>query len=275
MSAAGTVLLSLLLLAAPAFAQERDAALVACETRAAKGWMADAFAGSEVLTGVFDGRVSITAPALVQDAELRAARIGFSVRHGPEGTPRRVAFSGITVKDMASHDRYGAAIKTHRKDPGISVFMSDVTLRPGWPDWILYETTNYDAITLDAAEALYAQAVRITDWNADAAIDSKAETTQLVDVEITGPGHRPLRLWRPGPHYIVHSSITKPGEGTLIWLKDCATVELRIFASLFNGARRLSADHVSCETGAAPAIEYLSEDPRPTGELHPFFTTCP
>jgi len=275
MTKAGAFLLSLAMLAAPVFAQERDAALVACETRAAKEWMADSFAGAKVMSGVFDGRVRVTTPALVRDAHLSAARIGFSVRQGPENMPRQIGLSGVKIEDMRSHDRYGAAIKTHRNDPGISVFMSDVALRPAWPDWVSYDTTNYDAITLDAAAALYAQAVTIDEWNADAAIDSKAETTQLVDVVITGPGHRPLRLWRPGPHYIVHSSIDKPGEGPLIWVKDCATAQLRVFGSRFNGARRLAADHVSCETGGSPSIEYLVEDPRRTGELHPFFSECP
>ncbi|MEI4197915.1 hypothetical protein [Roseovarius sp. E0-M6] len=274
MSRTRAAFLPILLLATYGTAQERHPALVACETLAAQDWLTKAFEGSEVLSGAFDGRVKIETPMLVRNAELRAARIGFSLRHGSEGTPRQVAFFDITVRDMRSHDRYGAAIKTHRKDPGISVFLSDVSLRPDWPDWISYETTNYDAITLDSAEALYAQAVTIADWNADAAIDSKAETTQLVDVVITGPGHRPLRLWRPGPHYIVHSRINKPAEDTLIWLKDCERAQLRIFASRFNGASRLSSDQVSCETGEFPAIEYLSEDPRQTGEMHPVFATC-
>lgn len=275
MSETRAAFLALLLIATPAIAQERDPELVACETHAAQDWLAKAFEDSEVLSGAFDGRVKIETPMLVQNAELRAARIGFSLRHGREGTPHQAAFVDVMVTDMRSHDRYGAAIKTHRQDPGISVFLSNVILRPGWPDWISYETTNYDAISLDAAKALYAQTVTIADWNADAAIDSKAETTQLVDVVITGPGHRPLRFWRPGPHYIVHSRIDKPTEGTLIWLKDCEHAQLRVFASRFNGASRLSSDQVSCETGEFPAIEYVREDPRQTGEMHPVFTKCP
>ena len=274
MTGARLALMAFVLLTSPVIAQGRDPALVACELQANQSWIAETFAGSQVLSGAFEGRVEIETPALVQNAQLQAARIGFSLRHSSEDTRGRAAFVDVTVSEMRSHDPYGAAIKTHRSDPGLSVFLSGVTLRPGWPDWISYETTNYDAITLDAAEALYAQAVTISDWNADAAIDSKAGTTQLVDVVITGPGHRPLRLWRPGPHYIVHSSIDKPADGTLIWLKDCERAQLRVFASRFNGASRLSSDQISCEKGEFPAIKYLNEDPRQTGEMHPVFRTC-
>ncbi|SFF03084.1 hypothetical protein SAMN04488523_11563 [Sulfitobacter brevis] len=269
------VILALFPLAWPAMAEQRDPSLLACETQATQNWIAEAFAGSEVLNGAMEGRVEVKAPAVIRDATLERARIGFSLRHGPEGTERRVAFVNVAVTDMQSHDRYGAAITTHRKDPGLSVFLSDVALHPGWPIWESYETTNYDAITLDAAEALYAQAVTIIDWNADAAIDSKGQTTQLVDVAISGNGNRPLRLWRPGPHYLVHSSIEKPGGGTLIWLKDCDRTRLRIFASRFNGADRLSADQVSCDQGTFPHIEYLPNDPRQTGDMHPVFEVCP
>ena len=218
--------------------------------------------------------VPFRAPALVRDAQLNAARIGFSLRRGPEGAVPQIALVGVSAQNMQSSDRYGSAIKTHRNDAGLSVFLNDVTLRPGWPNWVSYEETNYDAITLDAAEALYAQTLTITDWNADAAIDSKAERTQLVNVSITGDGFRPLRLWRAGPHYIVHSRIDKLGGGTLIWLKDCDQARLRIFASQFAGAPRLTPAQVSCETGEYPAIEYLLEDPRQTGEMHPMFRVC-
>ncbi len=267
-------LLAFFLLAQPAFSQERDSTLIACETQAAQEWIAQAFAGSKVISGAFNERLEIEAPALVQNAELRAARIGFSLRRGKEDAPHQVAFVGVSVADLNSQDSYGAAIQTHRNDPGISVFLSDVTLRPDWPAWVSYDTTNYDAMTFDAAEALYAQALTISEWNADAAIDSKAMTTQLVDVSITGPGNRPLRLWRSGPHYIVHSRIDKPGGGTLIWLKDCNQTQLRIFGSHFNAASRLSSDQISCETGQFPTIEYLTVDPRLTGEMHPVFRVC-
>ncbi len=274
MTRARLTLLALILSVAGAAAQDSDPQPVACETAAMRDWLFANLSAAPVLSGAFEGRVEVTAPAIVTNAELTRARIGFSLRRGDETEAPRIAFVGVTINDMRSHDRYGAGIKTHRKDPGITLFLADVTLRPGWPGWVSYDKTNYDGLTLDAAAALYAQAVTISDWNADAAIDSKADVTQLVHVTISGPGHRPLRLWRPGPHYIVHSNISKPGGGALIWLRDCDRAQLRIFASRFNGVPRLSSEHVSCEAGSDPSIAYLSEDPRTTGEMHPVFAAC-
>ncbi len=271
----GGALILIVLLAAGAGAQPRDPERRNCEARAATAWIERALAGSERHSGTFTGRAEIEAPALVRDARLQAARIGFSLRHRGSGARRAVAFVDVVVENLRSDDRYGSALMTHRSSPGMHVFLSDVILQPGWPRWDSYETTNYDAITLDAAAALYAQNVTITDWNADAAIDSKAEITQLVDVTITGPGHRPLRFWRAGPHHIVHSRIDKPGGGTLIWIADCDRTQLRIHASRFNGARRLSREQVACDTGETPDIIYLSRDPRRAGDMHPMFQICP
>ncbi|EPX84978.1 hypothetical protein [Salipiger mucosus] len=263
----------LLSVAAPG-AAFRDHGTVACEIRLAQGWIEDAFRDTPVIGGTFSDRLEVETPARVRQARLTEARFGLSVRHGAEGEDRRLALSSVTISDMRSHDRYGAAIKTHRSDPGVSLFLADVTLRPGWPAWDSYETTNYDGLTLDGAKALYAQGLTISEWNADAAIDSKAEVTQLVNVTITGPGNRPLRFWRPGPHYLVHTRIEKPTTGTMVWFRDCDGARLVVHASRFNGAPRLSPEQISCGTGEAPEIVYRERDPRRTGEMHPFFRTC-
>lgn len=269
------VVLALVLLATTTDAQTRDPEQRACELGLAKEWMASVFAKADVLTGSFRGRVEVEAPTLVRNAKLSSARIGFSLRHRADSVAREVGFSSVSISDLRSSDRFGSGIKTHRADPDILLYLADVTLRPGWPDWKSYEETNYDGLTLDAAAGLFAQGVTITEWNADSAIDSKARTTQLVDVTISGSGNRPIRFWRPGPHYLVHVNIDKPEGGTLIWLRDCDSTILRVYGSRFNGAARLSADQVSCEDGTRLQIKYLSTDPRETGEMHPIFSTCP
>ncbi len=245
-----------------------------CGTSWAKAWIERAFAGADRRTGQFTKRVALETPVLVHDATLSGPRVGFSVWHGGDPQDRRAAFRNVTISDLRSSDIYGAGIKTNRKDGGIRLFLADVTIRPGWPAWESYATTNYDAIVLDGAAAFHAQSLRIADWNADSAIDNKADVSQIVDLAISGPGHRPLRYWTPGPHYLVGARIDKPGGGTLIWFDDCSTVSLHIYDSLFNGVPRLRPDQISCATGNAPAILYPARDPRTTGDMHPMFRAC-
>lgn len=246
-----------------------------CESRLAQDWLDKSFARAGRRSGAFEGRVELMTPVHVRNAALSDARIGFSLRVSDRVPDPRAAFAAVRISDLASADRFGAGIKTHRSDPGVTVYLADVTVSPGWPAWRSYDDTNYDGIVLDAAAALYAQDVEIDDWNADSAIDSKAEVTHLVDVSISGTGHRPLRLWRPGPHLLVDTRIDRPGDGTLIWIRDCDTVSLRIFRSRFAGQPRLEPARVSCEAGSDPRIVYLEDDPRTTGEMGDFFGTCP
>jgi len=245
-----------------------------CGNSYAKAWIEQAFSDAPKRTGAFAKRVEIKTPVHVSAATLTGARVGFSIWQGYDPQDHRAGFTDVAISNLYSHDIYGAAIKTNRKDPSIQLFLADVTIRPNWPHWISYDATNYDGIVLDGAEAFYAQSLTITDWHADSAIDNKAAFSQMVDLTVSGPGNRPLRYWMPGPHYLVEAQIDKPGDGTLIWIRDCTTVSLRVYRSRFNGAPRLSSDQISCETGDAPEVSYLTQDPRNTGEMHPMFRAC-
>jgi hypothetical protein len=53
---------------------------------------------------------------------------------------------------------------------------------------------------------------------ADAALDIKAEKSQHVGLTVQeppgGPGHRILRFWKAGPHYLVDSTIGATDHGS-------------------------------------------------------------
>ena len=251
-----------------------DAEDPSCGKAYAKAWIAQSFLGATEKNGFFPERVEIETPVYVRDATLTGARIGFSIRHGQDANDRRAAFTDVKISELRSSDAYGAGIKTNRTAADSQLFLADVMIHPNWPHWVSYETTNYDGIVLDAAAAFYAQSLTIANWHADSAIDNKATTSQIVDLEVSGPGNRPLRYWTSGPHYLVNARIDKPGDGTLIWIRDCASVSLRISDSLFNGSPRLDPRQISCESGAFPDIHYLETDPRRTGEMHPMFRAC-
>ncbi len=259
---------------APGHAADESPAAEACESRHAQDWIARNFSDAAVVTGDFRGRRELETPVWVRDATASDARYAFSIRETQRPNDPRAAFSNVEIVDLRSSNRYGGAIKTHRSSPGMQLFLSDVRIVPNWPDWVSYEETNFDGMVLDGAVALYAQNMIISDWNADSAIDNKALTSQLVRVEITGPGHRPLRYWQPGPHYLVYATLDRPNSGPLIWFKDCDYAVLRVYRSNFNGRTTLPDDAVACSTGAGPEIEYLEKDPRITGEMHPIFTSC-
>ncbi|NBD73881.1 hypothetical protein GVX82_02465 [Patescibacteria group bacterium] len=122
------------------------------------------------------------------------------------------------------------------------------------------------------AAALYAENLTIRGWNADSAIDNKADISQFVNLDIDGPGNRPLRFWRRGPHYIVDSTIDKEGGGGLMWFWKCDTT-VNVYNSTFAGSDRIPMDRVVCDEGNKSdlIINYLTEDPRTTGEMHPMF----
>lgn len=245
-----------------------------CESQAAVNWIAANFAELQTITGTFKGRMDIEAPAWVRDALTSDGKYGFSVRTGSSSTDRRVAFTDVQITDLRSSDRYGAGIRTNARYQDVELFLSNVYIEPNWPNWDSYEATNYDGIVLDGASVIYAQSLTIRNWNADSAIDNKARVSQFVDLSVVGAGHRPLRYWEPGPHYLVDSTIRKPGSGTLIWFKDCDAATLFVYRSSFNGSPRLSDEMVRCEKGDTPNIVYLSKDPRETGEMHPMFAAC-
>ncbi|MDJ0627705.1 MAG: hypothetical protein QNJ44_05560 [Rhodobacter sp.] len=237
-------------------------------------WLADSFGDVPVVTGTFQGRTRIEAPVWVRNADASGAKYAFAIGSSGETLDRRVAFSNVRIADLHSKDRFGAGIGINPSAQGAELYLVNVLIEPNWPNWDGYESTNYDGIVLDGALAIYAQTMTIRNWNADSAIDNKARTSQFADLHILGNGHRPIRYWQPGPHYLVDTTIQKPDGGTMIWFKDCGTVELRIFGSSFNGRSRLSDEMIQCDVGEAPDIAYLSEDPRSTGEMLPMFVAC-
>lgn len=245
-----------------------------CEGRLAQTWVAEQFADVPQVTGRFEGALQIDSPAWLRDVQVSGARYGISIRGRPPPHDPRVALTNVHVGDLISRRNYGAAIRTHRKAPLISLFLVDAVIAPNWPDWSSYGDTNFDGLLLDGALGLYAQNLTVQDWHADAAIDNKAQRSQLVRLTVLGPGHRPLRFWRPGPHYLVHARIETPGGGALLWVKSCKNMDLRVFSSSFNGQPRLAEQDIDCADGGVATVTYLDQDPRLTGEMHPMFQSC-
>jgi len=251
-----------------------DPAARDCEARLAKEWIAAAFSGAPVVTGHRVGRVELESPVWVREATGSAARYAFDLRDRRPPEDPRAAFTDVDISGLRSSSRFGAGIRTHRDGPAMQLFLVDVTIAPGWPDWVSYQHTNYDGVVADGAAALFAQNLTITDWNADSAIDNKATISQLVRLEVTGSGYRPLRYWQPGPHYLVDSTIRRNGPGPLIWIQDCESTRLFVHETTFNGQARLTDAMISCEVGDAPDIVYTDEDPRKSGIMHPMFSLC-
>ncbi len=230
-----------------------------------------------MLTGNFKKRTSVEAPALVINATACCSKYGFQVVDAVAPYDRRVAFVNVTIKDLVSLDAFGGAISTTRKYPGMVMFLSNVRIDPKWPMWKSYSKTNYDGMVLDASAATYAEDLTITNWNADTAMDIKSKVAQLVRTKIEGPGHRSLRYWGSGPYYIVDSNISNPGTvggGTLIWVKDCRNAIFNIYNSQFNGSSKIPADKLQCDAGKKSdlKVNYLTRDPKTTGEMHPMLS---
>lgn len=233
-------------------------------------WIEAEFADVPVLSGDFTTRQFVELPRFIRDASGTTAKYAFDLREEEAPNDPRAALVDVTVTDLMSTDEYGAAISTGYA-PGATLFLSNVTLEPNWPVWESYETTNYDGMVLDGSVAIYAEDLTIRNWNADSAIDVKADTAQLVCLTTEGDGNRTLRVWRPGPHYIVASSIENEA-GVILWFSDCDITTLYVYDSTFNGSPTVPADKIACDNGSNPDIVYLSTDPRTTGEMHPMFS---
>jgi len=251
-----------------------------CTDRVAEGWLEESFGAPPPEAGTLTGRQRLETPVWLRGAEISQAKYAVTVRRGENGGD--VALSGLRIGPLASRDAFGAGIRIEepddaavRGDSVVRLFLHDVVIAPDWPDWLSYGETNYDAVDFAAPGELYGHSVRISDWNADAALDIKADLSQFVGLEVSGPGNWPIRYWRSGPHVLVASSLSRPDEGPLVWFADCDAVTLWVHDTRFNGAARLSPDLVSCERGEDPEIIYLSEDPRETGEIHPMLRGCP
>jgi hypothetical protein len=236
-------------------------------------WIIDHFAGAPVVTGDFTTRTRVETPALVHVATGCCAKYAFDVVEEVEPVDPRIGFVDVAIQDLVSADAFGGGIVTARA-PGVELFLSDVVIEPRWPDWIDYNTTNYDGMVLDDSAAIYAEDLTIRSWNADGAIDNKAPISQFVRLTIEGRGNRGIRYWRTGPHYLVDSHLENTGglgDGTVLWFSDCDATTVRIYASTFNGSSTVPGALIGCDNGTAPQLEYLTTDPRLTGEMHEMF----
>jgi hypothetical protein len=240
----------------------------------AAAWIRAHFAGAPTTRGELTSRNRIETPALVDGADACCAKYAFDFQETEAPDDRRAGLVDVVIHDLVSTDAFGGGVQTSGAD-GMTLYLADVTIDPGWPTWVSYAETNYDGMVLDGSDALYAEALTIRDWNADGGIDNKAAVSQLVRFRLEGRGHRGVRYWAPGPHYLVESTLENTGdlgEGVLFWFRDCSTVELRVWDTTFNGEATVPAGAYSCDDGSDPTIVYLTEDPRTTGELHEMFS---
>ncbi|MFN2307894.1 MAG: hypothetical protein ABR504_13020 [Paracoccaceae bacterium] len=251
-----------------------------CADQEAEAWLTEKFGPAPPEAGTLTGRQRLETPIWFRGAEIREAKYAVSLRRGPGGG--EAALSNLRIGPLVSTDAYGAGVrvevpKSHvdSSDSEVRLFLHDVQISPNWPDWLTYGKTNYDGVDFSSPGELYGHAVRIHNWNADAALDIKADRSQFVDLEVSGPGNRPLRYWRAGPHDLIASSISRPDEGPLVWFADCDAATLRIHGTLFNGDEHLPLHKISCERGEEPEIIHLSDDPRVTGDVHPMLRGCP
>lgn len=242
----------------------------------AADWIREHFAaieGTTDLTGDFDSRTRVETPALVDGATACCAKYAFDVREEAAPDLREVGLVDVMISDLESTDAFGGGIQVSGA-AGATLFLANVVIEPNWPEWVSYAETNYDGMVLDDAAAIYAEDLTVRNWNADGAIDNKAPISQFVRLTIEGRGNRGIRYWGAGPHYLVASSLTNEGglgEGSLMWFSDCDTVEVRIYASTFDGESTVPADAISCDNGSDPELVYLTTDPRTTGEMHEMF----
>ncbi len=233
-------------------------------------WIVEHFEGDPVVTGDFTSRQNIAMPVLVRDASGTNAKYAFAPRNGEPPLDNRVGFYNVTISDLVSTDAYGGGIGLSRSHPVDAIFFENVEIEPNWPEWVNYDTTNYDGIVLDGAAAAYGKEVVIRNWNADAAIDNKAQVSQFVGLTTSGAGHRTMRYWAPGPHYLVASELGNT-QGSLLWFRNCDTVELHLFETTFNGQAALQPGDIECDEGSNPNLIFRDTDPRQTGEMHQMF----
>ncbi|MGV3619689.1 MAG: hypothetical protein ACO1OB_02670 [Archangium sp.] len=250
-----------------------DAGMTQVDAGSARDWILANFADAGMKTGTFTTRQHFETPVLVQGADFCCSKYGIDLREQVAPDDRRAAFLDVTIHDLVSPDAFGAGIQTANAD-GAVMFLKSVHIEPNWPSWVSYSTTNKDGLVLDGSAAIYAEDLTIKNWNADGAIDNKADVSQLVRFKMEGRGNRGIRYWRPGPHYVVESTLENTGglgEGSIFWFSNCTGAVVNIYASTFNGSPTLPANEVKCDNGSSPTLNYLTVDPRTTGEMHPMF----
>jgi hypothetical protein len=248
-------------------------ALLECGISAtvANPWIQTEFAGVPDFTGDFTKRTAVELPRLIHDASVTNGKYGFDLKDEVDPGDPRAALVNVKIHDLTSPDAYGASFQTAGA-PGAKIYLSNVYLEPNWPAWVSYATTNYDGMVLDGSEEIFAEDVTVKNWNADTAADIKSKRAQFVCLHTEGDGHRTLRFWNIGPHYLVKSAVNN-GTGALVWMQTCTGARINVYDSTFNGAPELPADKISCDDGGEPEIVYLTTDPRTTGEMHPMFSS--
>lgn len=252
----------------------------AIPTSVAEAWIANHFSDITPRTGIKTGRQNVETPAYFKNYTGTGGKYGIDAYEKSAPDDRRIGLVNVKISANVSTDIYGASLYNANTTSGTDIkwYMKNVTVEPDWPNWISYSATNYDGITLDnlsgGTTEIYAEDLTVRKWNADAGIDNKSAKSQFVRLTIEGAGNRSLRLWRPGPHYIVDSRIDNPGglgNGVIVWMKDCSTTDIRVWNSTFNGTKTIPSNKIKCEAGT-PNITYLTKDPRTTGEMHPMLT---
>ncbi|MCT8158636.1 hypothetical protein [Pseudoruegeria sp. SHC-113] len=262
-------------LGAEAVTERMMSGTAACEAQQAADWITTQFPNAPSHSGVFEGRLEAETPVVLKHAQVSQARYGVSIHERVPPLDPRIALIDVSISDLRSANAFGGGIKTHSGSPGVELFLVNVTINPNWPHWVSYAKTNYDGLVLDAAAAIYAQNLTVNNWNADSAIDNKAEISQFVNLVISGPGHRPIRYWRPGPHFLVDADISREGTGPLLWFRHCEATTVYIYNSVFNGEPRVTGPMVQCDEGTAPNLVYLPEDPVKKGKMSSMFRRCP
>ena len=213
-------------------------------------WIQAELANVPQLTGDFTKRTSVELPRLVHDATVTHAKYGFDFKEAQAPTDPRLGLVNVRITDLVSSDGFGASFQTSGA-AGASLYLSNVYLEPNWPTWVSYDTTNYDGMVLDHSEEIFAEDLTVKNWNADTAADIKSKRSQFVCLRTEGDGHRTLRYWNVGPHYLVKSSLHN-GTGDLVWMQTCTGATVFVYDSTFNGASELPADKVSCNDGGTP-----------------------
>jgi chitodextrinase len=261
-------------------------------------WITAAFAGVTQYTGTVTGRYNVIYPGIVHDGVCTGGYYCYEVSdhdlslyppYPPPSTDVRFAFVNTTVSNQIVDGQFAAGILT---DGGttwnttLDLYLANVSITPNFPVWQNYQTTNFDGMTMDGGFGqghVYASDVTINGWD-DAAFDVKPGFLQCVRCNVTGSGFNTFKFWNPGPHYIVDSTIVNTrydantaenrDDGGIIWTWFCGQLVLNVYNSTFNGSSTIPSKWISCtdRTGGAPTINYLTTDPRTTGEMSPMFT---
>lgn len=262
-------------------------------------WIASHFAALSAinLTGSIFGVSDLAWPGYAHDVNCVGGyyciRTWSHEAAGDGGTTptggKQVGFVNVNVHDQIVDGQFAAGIVTiggNDWDTELDTYMSNVTITPNLPAWQDYTTTNFDGMTMDGGWEFghtYASDVTVNNWS-DAALDVKPGVLQGVRLHINGSGYNTLKLWWNGPHYIVDSTIvnsrynaaTPSGrdDGGIIWTWFCHQLVVNVYNSTFNGQSTIPDNWISCtdRTGGGPTINYLTVDPRTTGEMNPMFT---